>query len=492
MKIRFVILIFLLLILWHPVNAATCTITIGALTTIVDGNNTKISPGDTICIKSGTRNYLMLKNFSGSIDKPITIVNSGGQVVISSNISRGIVVNNVRFFRITGTGDFNIPYGFKIIKSVGEGIGLERKTTDFEIDHVEIGNIPGIGIVADTWATCKDGSSNDYDYDHDGKIKYDLDDVVTRSNFSIKNVTIHDVYVHNTGRSGIYVGNSFYGQEETITCASGTEKRLDPVSSNIHIYGNVVSDLGMKGIQVGSALENCDIHNNLVSRYGQAMVLSFRDGILNNPGSVCNIYNNFIANGTGTGIYDQGGGGNTIYNNIIVSPGNDNAGIDGIDVGLGFGNTGRSIGVLNNTIISPSGFGVFFVSDKGSNNRVQDNIIVNPGNFSVSGSRAYVMIPSSNKTVLVSNNLTTQDILSVKFGDNYALLSNSPAIDRGTNSGISEDYLGITRPQGAAFDIGAYEFAQVVTPTPTGMATPTATSTPTPTGTPCSCPCACR
>lgn len=108
------------------------------------------------------------------------------------------------------------------------------------------------------------------------------------------------------------------------------------------------------------------------------------------------------------------------------------------------------------------------------------------------------MIPSSNKTVLVSNNLNASAIATVKFtnpnADNYTLQPGSPAIDAGANVGITTDYAGATRPQGAGFDIGAYEFAAVVTPTPTSTATamPTATSTPTPTGTPCSCPCACK
>jgi len=46
------------------------------------------------------------------------------------------------------------------------------------------------------------------------------------------------------------------------------------------------------------------------------------------------------------------------------------------------------------------------------------------------------------------------------LGDEWdvSLVTNSPAIDAGTVSGATEDLLGVSRPQGAAFDIGVYEF----------------------------------
>ena len=42
--------------------------------------------------------------------------------------------------------------------------------------------------------------------------------------------------------------------------------------------------------------------------------------------------------------------------------------------------------------------------------------------------------------------------------DDYHLLYHSPAIDAGTNTGVTTDYDGTARPQGAAYDIGAYEY----------------------------------
>ena len=67
----------------------------------------------------------------------------------------------------------------------------------------------------------------------------------------------------------------------------------------------------------------------------------------------------------------------------------------------------------------------------------------------------------------------------------FHLQSNSPAIDVGvTLAEATNDYDGNPRPQGAGYDIGAYEYAGGVQPTPTPQPTSTPTVTPQPTSTP--------
>lgn len=71
------------------------------------------------------------------------------------------------------------------------------------------------------------------------------------------------------------------------------------------------------------------------------------------------------------------------------------------------------------------------------------------------------------------------------FGSTFvhALQEGSPAIDAGTDATCkSTDQRGISRPQRAACDIGAYEKESIPTPTPTPEATSTPDITPTPTG----------
>lgn len=449
-----------------PPQAVECDYTIGPEVRTADArvNYTNVSPGDTVCIKGGQRGLLVLKNFTGTAQKPITFINVNGQVVISSSDYSGLSFANSRFFRLTGTGKEGVPYGFKIIASTYTGLVLSRKTGDYEIDHIEVVGVPRIGVQAGTDdEVCSDGSTNNYDYDGDGNFANDRDDVVNRNNFTQTNSVFHDNYIHQVGTVAFYVGSSFYKDGRTLNCASGTETVFPPTLKGVNIYKNKIEYTGRDGIQVGSAVANCNIHNNYIFKNSQAAVEFQQSGIMNNSGSVCNIFNNFIKEG-GPGIFVQGNGNNKIYNNIIINAGsNGGSGGNGIGVVVG-SNTDKSIDVLNNTIINPGGFGILYTNTKGPVNKIQNNIIINPGNLVINGDQAYIMTQSSNKTLVVSNNLTSQTISAVKFvdpaADNYSLQRNSPAIDSGANlkdETVLFDYQNVARPQRSGYDIGAFE-----------------------------------
>lgn len=470
-------------------GADVCDHTIGLTVSLADGraNYADVKPGDTVCIAAGTRNGLVLRNFEGTAEKPITFINFGGQVVVNSTTSRGILFATSRFFRLTGSGSEGISYGIKVIKSTSVGVSVGYKSSDFEVDHIEIADVTNAGIAAKTEAVCSDGSISDwsYDYDGDGTRAGDLDDVVNRDNFTQYNSIFHDNYIHNVGTEGFYVGSSFY-QGKDVGCASGTETVYAPLLRGVKVYNNIVEDTGWDGIQVGSAVEDCNIHHNKVYRDSQAKVQYQQTGIINARGSVCNIYNNLIKDGGGTGIYLQGNGGNKIYNNLIINPGRNEYATGGVGIGIATGsNPGNSIYAWHNTIINPYRYGINFNNDKGSDNRIQNNLIVDlEGSYIATGGRT---------NVTVSNNLAHHNISEAKFtnpsADDYSLQSDSPAVDAGINlsfEGITVDYMGIARPQGSGYDIGAYEFVSEPpdTPTPTALLTATPTLPPTPTLTP--------
>jgi hypothetical protein len=72
------------------------------------------------------------------------------------------------------------------------------------------------------------------------------------------------------------------------------------------------------------------------------------------------------------------------------------------------------------------------------------------------------------------------------FTQTHALSAGSPAVDAGGVNSVcaTNDQRGVTRPQGSACDMGAYEYDSAVQPTATAMPSPTFTPTVAPSSTP--------
>lgn len=492
-----------------------CQHTIGLSVTTADArtNYAAVKPGDTVCVTAGSRSTLVLKNFNGTVEEPITFINFGGQVVFDKSASFAIYIRNSRFIHLTGTGNANVTYGFKVNGKYIAGFQIGDKSSDFELDHIEIANTSLAGVYAKTLANCSNGSTNNYDHDGDGRIQGDPDDIINRSTFTQYNSVLHDNYIHQVGAEGVYIGSSFYSEGEAVDCPSGTTQVLPPVLKGVKVYNNIFVDTGNDGIQVGSAVQDCEIHHNQILRDSRKGEQYQESGIMNNRGSVCNIYNNFIEDGGGPGIYIQGNGGNKIYNNVIVNPGQN----DSLYVGYGIkvtsgSNVSNSVYIWNNTIINPKEIGINFENRRGNKNQIQNNIIVHPN-----GTNTTYYTLDQATTATVSHNLTTRNIAELKFVDpstsSFDLQKGSPAINTGvdlSSQAVIQDYLNRTRPQGTGYDRGAYEFVSdlpitptpttippTVTPSPTPLptltptataatATPTPTPTPTPTDTPIS------
>ncbi|MCA9226760.1 MAG: hypothetical protein KDA47_14155, partial [Planctomycetales bacterium] len=83
---------------------------------------------------------------------------------------------------------------------------------------------------------------------------------------------------------------------------------------------------------------------------------------------------------------------------------------------------------------------------------------LNSGDYNLIGNTSGATI-----TGTTGNNVTGVDPMLGPLTDNggptrtHALLTGSPAIDAGTNAGLSTDQRGVPRPQGNDFDIGAFE-----------------------------------
>lgn len=433
-----------------------CTVTFSAASgegLTADGSTVK--PGSVVCIKAGNYKFIKLNYFKGTATSPITIKNCGGQVVINGNTSTNMSISNSNNFKLTGTGSSD-KYGFKITSSsntvyTGLGVKADYQISDFEIDHFELYRT-SVGFMIKTEPTCDPGS--------------------WRQNGTIRNVSVHDTYVHQTTNEAFYCG--YTGEYKTLTCSGVSTDVYAQQIKGLKIYNNTVDSTGWDGIQVGTAPENVQVYNNKVTNVGLGMKSGQMAGIIFNHGANGSIYDNFVMNGPGAGIHIMGQGKIYIYNNLVVNFGGDKS------VTTDFGQSGifvddrppvsptLTVFAANNTIVSPKRFGIYILNSYGTvgnDNYIFNNIFVMDGthNYNMGASIAAAV------SYTASNNVTVTTVADAKFVDalhsNYRLTSSSPAINAGKDltsyniAGLSLDFLGVLRPTTTSkWDAGAYQY----------------------------------
>jgi hypothetical protein len=182
-------------------------------------------------------------------------------------------------------------------------------------------------------------------------------------------------------------------------------------------------------------LDHMQVYNN--NRYGIQIYSYGSSSVSNNIVRNSQIYGNGYA-----GITVNTGSDNQVYNNLFYN----NAG--GIELGL----NGPAINfqAYNNTIYNNAGQGIQLGAyNQGA--KVQNNIV-----YQNSGGD---IVDSSSTGTTLRNNLTTNPKFIDASTNNFHLQATSPAINAGiTLSAAQTDLDGIARPQGALYDIGAYEY----------------------------------
>ena len=407
---------------------STCTYVIPANTYNIDGTKLGLKPGAVICLNSATTyKNIFFSNLNGTPDKPITITNCGGTVNITvSGKSFVFLTQKSKNFRIAGSGG---SYGIKLAGATSQGITLDYLSSDFEIDHVEISNIGYAGIMAKTDPSC--------------------DNATVRGAFTMRNVSIHDNYIHDTKAEGLYVGNSFYAKGASTSCGS----RLPHAIEYVKIYNNIVKNTGHEGIQLGCATIGAEVYSNTVDNFGTTNENYHTNGIQLGEGTGGLCYSNWIKKGPGHGISVLGYGDNVVHDNMIID-----AGTNGIFCDERY-TPGPGFKFLNNTIINPGNDGIRLYAELVPMNVVSNNIIVNPK------SGVYLQKLNSKVKVTLANNLFTKNIADVKFVSpstgNYRISTSSPAYNKGVDIAlynILQDYYKTARKKGVAYDIGASEY----------------------------------
>jgi parallel beta-helix repeat protein len=157
---------------------------------------------------------------------------------------------------------------------------------------------------------------------------------------------------------------------------------------------------------------------------------------------------------------------NTAYNNLVYDLGFSDTSWATWDNSAGiylFGSTNPY--VWNNTVANNVNMhGIY--ADGTSGGEVRNNIAY--GNIGATDTRPAEQIRNTGTSVTVTTNDTTANPLFVNAstGD-FRIAVGSPAIDQGTTiATVTSDFIQTSRPQGAAYDIGAYEFVTANPPPP--------------------------
>jgi hypothetical protein len=301
---------------------------------------------------------------------------------------------------------------------------------------------------------------------------------------NFKNMVVHDHFSSGIllGFGGVTVTNILIDNVEVYNTNSNADQEGISLTrcSIFEIKNCKVHDIKgtpQEGIDCKVGCSNGSIHNNEVYNAQQGIYLDAN----NAPQSNIAVYNNNLHNNYDSGIQLGSEGthqsltGISIYNNIFYQ----NAGANfKVNAGGGFK---RTFSFINNTTyISGANREIRLDSISGNyvNCVIRNNILVagNWGQFifpnedTVSNMGTALTVDhnlfyslnnyyDNNYNIWGTSYQKTNPLFTNPGGNNYTLQSLSPAINAGSATSISStDYIGTARPQGAGYDIGAYEY----------------------------------
>jgi len=279
-------------------------------------------------------------------------------------------------------------------------------------------------------------------------------------------VVLRNNFCHDNGRWGIFTGYALNVIiEDNETSYSGAEHGIYVSNSadNPRIRRNIVHHNHASGIQINADPElagdgiitNALVESNVIYENGLA------GGAAINLASVRNslIRNNLLYNNHASGIagWDNGGGNkwgtkkNKILHNTIVQA------ADGrFALVLSHGSSGNQ--VKNNILVHKGVRGSIEVDRSSLTGLASDYNVVN-NRFSYN--ETFMTLAQWRKKKQDKHSLSWPSLTALFVdpnADNYHLASGSPAVDTGTPLvSVPHDLDGQSRPQGGAYDIGAYE-----------------------------------
>lgn len=236
--------------------------------------------GDTIKIQSDRTETLKFKGFEGDENNPIVFINDGGLVHINTTAWGALSFENCKYIKLSGAGDPNIHYGFKL-QGGTSGLSFLEYSSDCEVEFVEI---EGIGTTFFGIYAKKDFGGNP-------PFPYPI----------FKNLSIHDTYIHDLAE-GMYIGE---------TKSPGMEFH------HLRVYNNIVINTLRESVQIANTVDDIEVYNNFFLNAGIEDMAFQNNGLQIGTNTIANVYNNIIINSKGFGVIVLGNGDINLNNNYI-------------------------------------------------------------------------------------------------------------------------------------------------------------------------------
>jgi hypothetical protein len=281
---------------------------------------------DRLYIPAGAYRTILLGGLpERSAERPLVITNLDGQVKVGGLASNYVFsINGGKNWVLTGrydavskTGDASFrghaggayahsqgSYGFLIDDAFSKdglsGLAVGGKASDFELEFLEIARAEFAGLVVKT--------------DNDGSA-------------TMRHVSLHDLYVHDTGSEGLYLGStqaqpqhSFEGLRihDNRFLRTGTEAlQVGQLGSDCEIDHNVLgpgavrwrsafADYQDGNVQYGQRYGSSSFHHNVVIGTGDLFVEFFPtpvDGDARAAGDTVAFHDNYFSDTSSSGVY---------------------------------------------------------------------------------------------------------------------------------------------------------------------------------------------
>jgi len=442
---------------------SVCSLTVAGTFYYVDKNATGNNDGT-----SWTNAYTVIQvAFDNNDLEPGDTVLVAGGTYYPDDISKGIAPTRGIMPYTNDSGDATAQVTIKV--KTGETViidGQDINEDAFYLDYVNYFTIDGFSIVNHDSYSIRS---------HHSSVSPQYGIIVRNCNIT---TSLHPLGAFNN-RAGLAIDNShnLLVENNFVTSETGsvyiqTDGMQFAYSDSIIIRNNTVmmrnaynSDINPHndGIQ-GWACNNIKVYNNYINmstKAGQQQGIYLEGVTIGNDLGTWEVYNNVVIGiwgSTGISLHEkQDISEQHVYNNMVIQTYD---GLSGPPLwGLPFSIDGDNIYFKNNIALSARSSPVVGLpSDIQIPARIDYNLYSNAGgNIASIGGKWYDSLPG-----LQADGYGIHSIISDPLLDSeYLLTGSSPAIDNGVDLSSeigSLDIEGITRPQGVAWDIGAYEF----------------------------------